>query len=66
MSQQHEFAEAKAICYEIGGSVLEVLGQKQELSVQSLIAVIEEALAGDFIYTDEREKRMERAVYIGV
>lgn len=33
MSQQNDFSEAKAICNEIGGAVLEVLGRKRALSV---------------------------------
>lgn len=33
MPQQNDFSEAKAICNEIGGAVLEVLGRKRALSV---------------------------------
>lgn len=64
MTQQNDFSEAKAICNEIGGAVLEVLGRKRALSVQSLIDIIEEARAGNYIYTVERKQGMERAVYI--
>ncbi|EAV3689979.1 hypothetical protein E2W85_23590 [Salmonella enterica] len=64
MPQQNDFSEAKAICNEIGGAVLEVLGRKRALSAQSLIDIIEEARAGNFIYTVERKQGMERAVYI--
>lgn len=48
MPQQNDFSEAKVICNEIGGAVLEVLGRKRALSVQSLIDIIEEARAGNF------------------
>jgi len=40
MSEQNEHAEGKAICNEIGGAVLEVLGRKSEFAVQSLIDVL--------------------------
>lgn len=64
MSQQNDFTEARAICNEIGGAVLEVLAQKRELSVQSLIDVIEKGIRGNFTYTSDREQGMERAVNI--
>lgn len=64
MSQQNDFTEARAICNEIGGAVLEVLAQKRELSVQSLIDVIEKGMRGNFTYTSNREQGMERAVNI--
>lgn len=64
MSQQNDFTEARAICNEIGGAVLEVLAQKRELSVQSLIDVIEKGMSGNFTYTSDREQGMERAVNI--
>ncbi|EGY9635869.1 hypothetical protein JEF38_004823 [Salmonella enterica subsp. enterica serovar Rough O:c:z] len=64
MSQQNDFMEARAICNEIGGAVLEVLAQKRELSVQSLIDVIEKGMRGNFTYTSDREQGMERAVNI--
>ncbi|HAF2162740.1 TPA: hypothetical protein G8N56_004323 [Salmonella enterica] len=64
MSQQNDFTEARAICNEIGGAVLEVLTQKRELSVQSLIDVIEKGMRGNFTYTSDREQGMERAVNI--
>lgn len=64
MSQQNEFTEARAICNEIGGAVLEVLAQKRELSVQSLIDVIEKGMGGNFTYTSDRVQGMERAVNI--
>ncbi|EEW5316478.1 hypothetical protein ACGLDV_004283 [Escherichia coli] len=43
MSEKNEFAEGKVICNEIGSAVLEVLGHKRELAVQSLIDVLQEA-----------------------
>ncbi|EHC9819183.1 hypothetical protein JYZ60_003565 [Salmonella enterica subsp. enterica serovar Newport] len=64
MSQQNEFTEATAICNEIGGAVLGILAQKRDLSVQSLIDVIEDGLSGNFTYTSEREQGMEWAVNI--
>lgn len=64
MSQQNDFTEARAICNEIGGAVLEVLAQKRELSVQSLIDVIEKGMRGNFTYTSDREQGMKRAVNI--
>ncbi|ELC2816052.1 hypothetical protein RIX35_005275 [Salmonella enterica] len=64
MSQQNDFTEARAICNEIGGAVLEILAQKRELSVQSLIDVIEKGMRGNFTFTSDREQGMERAVNI--
>ncbi|EEK7812869.1 hypothetical protein G3151_003977 [Salmonella enterica subsp. enterica serovar Montevideo] len=64
MTQQNDFSEAKAICNEIASAVLEVLGRKRALSVQSLIDIIEEARVGSYIYIVERKLGMERAVYI--
>ncbi|EEF7938175.1 hypothetical protein ACOIPX_003761 [Salmonella enterica] len=64
MSQQNDFTEARAICNEIGGAVLEVLAQKRELSVQSLIDVIEKGMRGNFTYISGREQGIERAVNI--
>lgn len=43
MPDKNEFVEGKAICNEIGGAVLEVLGDKREFAVQSLIDVLQEA-----------------------
>lgn len=64
MSQKNEFTEARAICNEIGGAVLEILAQKRELSVQSLIDVIEKGMSENVIYTSDREQGMKRAVNI--
>ncbi|EAO8184449.1 TPA: hypothetical protein ACS50C_005026 [Salmonella enterica] len=64
MSQKNEFTEARAICNEIGGAVLEILAQKRELSVQSLIDVIEKGMSGNFTYTSDRVQGMEWAVNI--
>lgn len=64
MSQKNEFTEARVICNEIGGAVLEILAQKRELSVQSLIDVIEKGMSGNFTYTSDRVQGMERAVNI--
>ncbi|ECZ0253925.1 hypothetical protein F7769_15785 [Salmonella enterica subsp. diarizonae] len=64
MSQKNEFTEAKDICNEIGGAVLEILAQKCELSVQSLIDVIEKGMSGNVTYTSDREQGMKRAVNI--
>ena len=64
MLHQNEFAEGKAICNEIGGAVLEILGRKQELTVQSLIEVIQEAQQDGQSYGDEREQGMELALRI--
>lgn len=64
MSQKNEFTEARAICNEIGGAVLEIFAQKRELSVQSLIDVIEKGMSGNFTYTSDRVQGMEWAVNI--
>ncbi|EEX0039588.1 hypothetical protein HHZ40_000120 [Salmonella enterica] len=64
MSQKNEFTEARVICNEIGGAVLEILAQKRELSVQSLIDVIEKGMSGNFTYTSDRVQGMEWAVNI--
>lgn len=64
MSKQNEFAEGKAICNEIGGAVLEILARKQELAVQSLIDVLQEAQKDEHCYGAEREEGMERAIRI--
>ncbi|EOV0239493.1 hypothetical protein ACOIP5_005309 [Salmonella enterica] len=64
MSQKNEFTEARAICNEIGGAVLEILAQKRELSVQSLIDVIEKGMSGNITYTSDRKQGMKRAVNI--
>lgn len=65
MSQQEdEFAQGKAICNEIGGAVLEVLGQKREFSVQSLIDIMQEAKKDGHDYGLEREQGMELAINI--
>lgn len=48
MPQQNDFSEAKAICNEIGGAVLEVLGRKRALSVQSLIDIIRRSPSREF------------------
>lgn len=65
MSQQEdEFAQGKVICNEIGGAVLEVLGQKREFSVQSLIDIMQEAKKDGYDYGFEREQGMELAMNI--
>ncbi|EEY3113186.1 hypothetical protein HF234_003213 [Salmonella enterica] len=64
MSQKNEFTEARVICNEIGGAVLEILAQKRELSVQSLIDVIEMGMSGNITYTSDRKQGMKRAVNI--
>ncbi|EOV0239559.1 hypothetical protein ACOIP5_005641 [Salmonella enterica] len=61
MSQKNEFTEARAICNEIGGAVLEILAQ---LSVQSLIDVIEKGMSGNITYTSDRKQGMKWAVNI--
>lgn len=64
MSEKNEFAEGKVICNEIGGAVLEVLGQKREFSVKSLINVLQEAQQDGHNYDEDREKGMELAIKI--
>jgi len=64
MSDKNEFAEGKAVCNEIGGAVLEVLGQKREFAVQSLIDILQEIQHDGYSYDEEREKGMELAVRI--
>lgn len=64
MSEQNEYAEGKAICNEIGGAVLEVLGRKSEFAVQSLIDVLLEAQRDGHHYDAEREHGMEMAIRI--
>ncbi len=64
MSEKDEFSEAKAICNEIGGAVLEVLAHKREFAVQSLIDIMQEAQHDGHSYGEEREKGMERAIRI--
>lgn len=64
MSDKNEFAEGKAICNEIGGAVLEVLGNKREFAVQSLIDFMQNAQHDGNNYGEEREKGMELAIRI--
>lgn len=66
MSEQNEHAEGKAICNEIGGAVLEVLGRKSEFAVQSLIDVLQDAQRDCHHYDAEREREqgMEMAIRI--
>ncbi|WP_278495538.1 hypothetical protein [Pantoea vagans] len=64
MSDKNEFAEGKAICNEIGGAVLEVLGQKREFAVQSVIDILQETQHDGHSYDEEREKGMELALRI--
>ena len=64
MPDKNEFAEGKAMCHEIGGTVLEVLGDKREFAVQSLIDVLQEAQQDGHSYGEEREKGMELAIRI--
>lgn len=64
MSKKNEFNEARAICNEIGGAVLEILAQKRELSVQSLIDVIEKGMSENITYTSDRKQGMKWAVNI--
>lgn len=64
MSEKNEFAEGKAISNESGGAVLEVLGQKSEFAVQSLIDILLEAQYYGHICDEDREKGMELAIRI--
>ena len=64
MSEMDEFAEAKAICNEISGAVLEVLANKRGFAVQSLIDIMLEAQHDGHSYEEEREKGMEQAIMI--
>lgn len=64
MAEQNEYAEGKAICNEIGGAVLEVLGRKSEFAVQSLIDVLQEAQSDGHHYDAEREQGMEMAIRV--
>lgn len=64
MSEKNECVEGKAICNEIGGAVLEVLGHKHEFAVQSLIDVLQEAQQDVHNYGEEREKGMKLAIKI--
>lgn len=64
MSDKNEFAEGEAICNEIGGAILEVLGDKREFAVQSLIDVLQDAQHDGHSYGEEREKGMEQAIRI--
>lgn len=47
--KKNDFPEAKTICNEMCGAVLEVPGRKRALSVQPPIDIIEVARAGYFI-----------------
>jgi len=62
MSNDNYLAESKNLCNEIGGAVLEVLGQKRDFTVQSLIDVLQEAENDNHSYGEEREKAMEMAI----
>lgn len=61
---QNELDEGKAICNEIGGAVLTILGEKRKFSVQSLIDIMQEAQKDSHDYGREREKGMESAIRI--
>lgn len=64
MSEKNQLSEGEAICNEIGSAVLEVLGNKREFAVQSLIDVLQEAQQDGQSYGEGREKGMERAIRI--
>lgn len=62
VSNDNDFAAAKNICNQIGGAVLEVLGEQREFTVQSLIDVLKEAGQDGYHDDQEREKAIERAI----
>ncbi len=62
MSNDNYLAESKNLCNEIGGAVLEALGQKREFSVQSLIDILQEAENDNLSYGEERKEAMEKAI----
>lgn len=62
MSQADDFTEAKALCNEIGGAVLELLGDGRELSVQGLISILQGAQNDDHDYGELRDETMIRAI----
>ncbi|MEM6052006.1 hypothetical protein AAH450_15690 [Erwinia sp. P7711] len=59
-----DMAEAKAICNEIGGAILTILGEKQAFTLESLITTLKRLKATDYNYGEERTKAAERALFI--
>ncbi|WP_294909374.1 hypothetical protein [Tatumella sp. UBA2305] len=62
MSKEDDFTAAKAICNEIGGAVLELLGDGQSLSVEGLVTVMQQAQQDGHSYGEQREEAMLRAI----
>lgn len=64
VTSDEDMAEARAICNEIGGAVLTVLGEKRAFTVESLITTLKRMKASDYDYGKERTQAAERAQFI--
>mgnify|MGYP004709593737 CR=1 FL=1 len=62
MSQTDDSAAAKALCHEIGGAVPELLAVGKHLSVQGLVAVLQQAQSDEHHYGEQRDEAMVRAI----
>lgn len=61
---QDEFAEAKAICTEIGIAVLASFGEKRDFTLKNLIDILQEAQGSEAKLGPERKHSIDLAIKI--